>query len=381
MLTGLTGSILVFQTELDVALNPDLWRLRQPGAERVLSAEEMARIVEAADPRVRARWIPAPADPDRAADIWVDWKADPATGLAPAPAYNQVFVDPTSGTINGRRTYAACCLQRQNLIPFLHQLHSALYIPGSMGMIILGLVAIAWMMDSVFGFYLTLPRGQKGRAFWSKWKTAWTIKPRASAERRVLDLHRAPGLWIWALLFVTAVSSLAVTLKHEVFEPAVNIFSSITEPAYEARPMRGPADVVVAALTFDDAVARATTAARAADIQADFWGAYDAAELGVYGVAFGDEANPGIGPSWIYLDSTDGRILDVIPATGGTAGDVFTRMQLPLHTGNIGGIATRILMCAAGLTVALLSITGVLIWARKRRAAARAKARGGRSAA
>ena len=332
----------------------------------------MARIVEAADPRVRARWIPAPAHPDRAADIWVDWKADPATGVAPAPAYNQVFVDPTAsagpGAINGRRTYGACCLQRQNLIPFLHQLHSSLYVLGTTGPIILGIVAIAWMIDSVFGFYLTLPKGTKGRTFWTKWKAAWTIKPRAKSERRTLDLHRAPGLWIWGLLLITAISSLAVTLKHEVFEPTVNVFSSITEPAYEARPMRAPKDVVIATLTFDDAVARATTAARGANIRADFWGAYDAAEMGVYGVAFGDEAEPGIGPSWIFLDSTDGRILDVIPSTGGTAGDVFTRMQLPLHTGNIGGLATRILMCAAGLTVVLLSITGVLIWARKRRA-------------
>lgn len=328
----------------------------------------MARIVEAADSRVRARWIPAPAPPDRAADIWVDWKADPATGVSPTPAYNQVFVDPTSGAINGHRIYGTCCLQRQNLIPFLHQLHSTLYVLGTTGPIILGIVAIAWMIDSIFGFYLTLPKGAKGRAFWLKWKTAWTIKKGAKTDRRTLDLHRAPGLWIWALLFITAISSLAVTLKHEVFEPAVNVFSSVTEPAYEARPMRAPKDVVIATLTFDDAVARATTAARAADIRADFWGAYDAAEMGVYGVAFGDEANPGIGPSWIYLDSTDGRILDVIPSTGGTAGDVFTRMQLPLHTGNIGGLATRILMCAAGLTVVILSITGVLIWARKRRA-------------
>lgn len=334
----------------------------------------MARIVEAADPRVRARWIPAPARPDRAADIWVDWKADPATGVAPAPAYNQVFVDPTSGVINGHRIYGACCLQRHNLIPFLHQLHSTLYVLGTTGPIILGIVAIAWMVDNIFGFYLTLPKGAKGRAFWSKWKTAWTIKKGAKTERRTLDLHRAPGLWIWALLFITAISSLAVTLKHEVFEPAVNVFSSITEPAYEARPMRAPKDVVIATLTFDDAIAKATAAAHGADIRADFWGAYDAAEMGVYGVAFGNEANPGIGPSWVYLDSIDGRILDVIPSTGGTAGDVFTRVQLPLHTGNIGGLATRILMCAAGLVVVLLSITGVLIWASKARARRRVRA-------
>lgn len=47
---------------------------------------------------------------------------------------------------------------------------------------------------------------------------------------------------------------------------------------------------------------------------------------------------------------------------------------LPLHTGNIIGLPGRILVCLLGLAVAVLSVTGALIWRRKCRAAARREA-------
>ena len=70
----------------------------------------------------------------------------------------------------------------------------------------------------------------------------------------------------------------------------------------------------------------------------------------------------------MYLDSRDGRVLRVDTPTSGTAGDVVRRAQLPIHAGRIGGMATRVLTALLGLAIAGLSLTGVLIWARKRRA-------------
>jgi len=47
---------------------------------------------------------------------------------------------------------------------------------------------------------------------------------------------------------------------------------------------------------------------------------------------------------------------------------VFLQAMFPLHSGRIIGVAGRVLMSVLGLAVAVLSVTGVLIWARKRRA-------------
>lgn len=98
----------------------------------------------------------------------------------------------------------------------------------------------------------------------------------------------------------------------------------------------------------------------------------------LYGVNFfepgDDHASWGLGNPWLYLDAQTGAYLgDRVPGTG-TAGDLFLQAQLPLHTGRIAGTAGRVTMSVLGLGVAMLSVTGVMIWARKRRAALRGKA-------
>ena len=47
--------------------------------------------------------------------------------------------------------------------------------------------------------------------------------------------------------------------------------------------------------------------------------------------------------------------------------------QFPLHSGRIVGLFGRILISIMGLVVAALSVTGVVIWWRKRRARVRVR--------
>jgi uncharacterized iron-regulated membrane protein len=58
-----------------------------------------------------------------------------------------------------------------------------------------------------------------------------------------------------------------------------------------------------------------------------------------------------------------------------TARDVFTELQVPLHSGQIAGLTGRIVIAAAGIAVATLSITGVVIWLRKRASRSTAQTR------
>ena len=50
----------------------------------------------------------------------------------------------------------------------------------------------------------------------------------------------------------------------------------------------------------------------------------------------------------------------------GTAADIFVQAQFPLHSGRILGLPGRILISFMGVVVAMLSVTGVIIWWRKR---------------
>lgn len=363
ILAGITGSVLVFQHELDRTLSPGLWRAEQGTP---LSPQAIADRVAAVDARVTARWIPLDPAPTHAADVWVDWKPRP-DGASPQRAYDQLFVDPVTGAVRGERAYGAARVDAAHLLPFVHQLHKSLFLPGTAGAILLGIVAILWIIDSFVGWALTLPRG----AFRGWWRS-WRVKPNASTARRTLDLHRAGGLWLWPLLILMGVSSLALTLPHEVFEPAVARFSPLSPEAWDDRP----AQIGPPGLDFDAALARATVTARTAGEARPSSGLYLGPEASLYGVRFGREEEAGAGQTWVYLDSRTGAVLRVDTATSGTAGDVVRRAQLPIHAGRIGGLATRVLTCLLGLLIAGLAATGVLIWWRKRGArAAAARAR------
>jgi len=88
--------------------------------------------------------------------------------------------------------------------------------------------------------------------------------------------------------------------------------------------------------------------------------------LDLYGVAFTDanrDGHPleGMGPSWLYVAASDGRVVAPDPIGRGTAGDAFVQSQFSLHSGHLLGIPRRLLVALSGLGVAMLSITGVYL--------------------
>ena len=75
-----------------------------------------------------------------------------------------------------------------------------------------------------------------------------------------------------------------------------------------------------------------------------------------------------MGPALLYYDGGNGSLLGGQVPWQGTAADIFVQAQFPLHSGRILGLPGRILVSVMGLVVATLSVTGVVVWARKRRA-------------
>ncbi|HEV7351710.1 MAG TPA: PepSY-associated TM helix domain-containing protein [Brevundimonas sp.] len=366
ILAGLTGSLLVFQREIDQGLNPHLWRASADGPR--LSPDQIVARISAWDPRVQARWIPI--EPGLAPDVWVDARIDPATGAPYAVGFNQVFVDPVSGEINGSRPYGPFTLSTETLVPWLDMFHRTLTLPGASGTLLMGLVALVWVIDCFIGAYLTLP---KGRPFLRKWAPAWGLKRGGSAARLTLDWHRAAGLWLWLVLLTLAVSGVAFNLEHQVFEPVVSVFSPIAENRFEHAPMDF-ANPKAPAFGFDAAIEQARRAG-GLPATAVSSGLYYAPEIGGYGVAFGDAWAPGLGPTWVYIDGTTGALIEKVTPGEGTAGTIFAQAQLPLHSGRILGLPGRLIIFIAGLATVGLTVTGVALWVRRRIASARAERR------
>lgn len=131
LVAGLTGSVISWDHELDGWLNPQLFHVTSHG--EPIAPLELAARVEAFDPRAMVTYLPLHIRTGEAVSLLVDARADPATGKLFDLGYDQVFVDPFTGTILGKREWGAIGVDRQHLIPFLYKLHFSLCIPELWG--------------------------------------------------------------------------------------------------------------------------------------------------------------------------------------------------------------------------------------------------------
>ena len=382
--SGVTGAVISWDHELDELLNPHLNEVASVGP--AIPALELAARVEAQDPRARVSYVPLAAEPGHALSVFVDPRRDPATGRLFELDYNQVFFDPVTGAEKGRRYWgAAWPITSETFVSFLYVLHYSLHIPefwgiDLWGMWLLGLVALVWTVDCFVGFYLTLPAA-RAPAWWARWAPAWRIKTGGSAYRIAFDVHRAFGLWTWALLFILAFTAFSLNLYREVFYPVMSLVSEVTPGPFELRQPADRHEPIDPVLGYAEAIARAEAEAARRGWSEPAGAAFYSQEYGIYGVGFfapgDDHGAAGVGPPYLYYDGADGRYLgDRIPWQG-TAADIFVQAQFPLHSGRILGLPGRILISLMGLVVAALSVTGVVIWARKRRARLAAARRSG----
>ncbi|RMX15268.1 PepSY domain-containing protein [Vandammella animalimorsus] len=403
-LTGLTGAVMAWTDELDALLNPHM--LRTPGTPAQDAAQllALAARVEAAQPQWRVTSLPLALEPGQAAMLRVAAKpsADASTGTdASAPlGFDQLFVHPASGQILGQRQWGqwrggSLAQARQDVLPFIYKLHYSLHLPGVWGVWLLGGVALLWALDCLWALALAFPSRKA-------WRKSFAFRWGAGGHKLTFDLHRSGSVWLWPLLLALAMTGVGLNLRTEVMQPLVAWFSPVPPEPWAGRQPLPPGQAAIGrerALQLalerarqlgwlgDAPVARPSTihtaaaasspatpapgAAKALGLQP--WRLYDWQDAdGLYAVAFAapgrEPYGPALGPHWVYLDAASGTVAGVRTGLGGSAGEVFMAAQYPLHSGRILGVAGRALVSLLGLAVAVISVTGVMIWLRKRRA-------------
>ena len=387
--SGVTGAIISWDHELDDLLNPHLMEARARGP--ALSSFELVDLLEKRDPRVEAVSFPTEVEPGESFAVFVLARRDPATGRLHPVEYNQVFLDPATGQELGRREHgAAWPVTRENFVSFLYRLHYSLHLPEFWGIDrggqwLLGGIAILWMIDCFVGFYLTTParyapkpgrpaevERRLRRSWWARWMPAWQIKTTTSPYRLHFDVHRAFGLWTWGLLFVLAFTAFSLNLYGEIFRPLMSSVSQVTPGPFDMRRPTGLNDPVVPVLGFREIFDLGKVEGAHRGWSEPVGQLFYARRWGIYGVSYfepgEDHAGGGVGPRLLYFDGNDGRTLGERLPWKGTIADIFLQAQFPLHSGRILGLPGRILISTMGLVVAALSVTGVVIWHRKRRA-------------
>jgi uncharacterized iron-regulated membrane protein len=283
---------------------------------------------------------------------------------APPPGYDQVFVDPHDGSVIGTR-HNGPGLGREHWVQDIYTVHSTLF-AGRWGGRLMGAIGLVWLLETLVGLYLTLPRQ---RPFFAKWRSAWQIGWHGSWPRLMLDLHRATGLWAFPVMLLLAYSSFGIGLYDEALLPLVSAFSPPRPSLFDSPA--GPRDDHEPTLGFARAIQLATERARADGLAWPAAVATYVPERSLYGVMFtrsGVEEYSGMGPITYYLDDRTGatQLRDDVYAD--SAGAKVLRSTYPIHSGQVGGNATRWLVILMGLLVFESAVTGLLVWLRRRRA-------------
>ena len=371
---GVTGSLLAFRGDLSTLLDPSLTAAKpSPDAKR-LDLAMLAERAESLMPNATAAYFFRLRDDQ--AIVRMSARDDrPEPGKPARRDPGMIILDPWTGKELGRTPYSGYTQGiLANVMPFVNDLHTALAMGGA-GVWILAILALLWTMDCFVGFYLTFP--PTFEKFWRRWKPAWLIKWRGGFYRVNFDLHRASGLWFWAMLFVFAWSSVCLVDNLSVYE-------KVTAALFDARPLEeqvaqyaspreggGPMQ-----LDWRDAEARGRELAAQQAAAGGFRllqpkGLTSLGYMRSYNYSVEtDRPFPAEKELTVFFDGDDGSFRGVMATSTGHFGETLTNWLRGLHMARepVDYLPYRIFVCVFGLVVAMLSVTGVYVWWRKQKA-------------
>jgi uncharacterized iron-regulated membrane protein len=376
-LLGITGSLLVFDGEIDARLNPQRRVAGGSSVQRPMT-EYIGAAVHVVDHGLRPVALQLPSN--RGGVVTVVMRG--SGGAAPS----RVYLDPPTARVLD-------VSQGGGFVEWLHRLHGSLMLRDLWGRELVGVAGLAMLFSALSGIYLWWP----GRAMAVQ---ALRFRRRATMSR---NLHHVAGFYISMVLAVIAFTGVYLAFPNAMRE-AVELFSPVTLALRGAPPplpavssvrgKYGAADD--SAIEASGAHARegaagfrATEAdgARAADAPI---GPDRAVEIaltqvpgaviagirlpagadGVYRVTIREARDPHTlrgGNALLLIDARSGEVRRRVDASTRTGGDTFLSWQAPLHTGEAFGLAGRAVVAIAGLAPSLLFVTGSVMWLRRPR--------------
>ena len=346
LVIGLTGSMLAFYEELDDWQFAHLRYVAAPApATARVSLQSMLDAARASRPGVEILGIDVPGtDPRRTGTVYYEQAED---------NYGAVFVNPYSGAVLGSIT------DTQSLSRILLTLHFTLF-ARPWGELVVALTGIGFLASGVTGLWVyrknLLRPFRKG------------IRWRSGLKAMSQDAHTWFGVAAIAFNLVLGVSG--VYLMLYAFSPGY--LSGAETRAAEGRPKAH------VALSADAYAAAAVKALPGFDVRSVFIPHHDGDPVFVNGqmpdTPFWLGGN-GIPRSFVELDSRSGAVRAAQNINRAPRADRFEAVLYELHFGQYGGVAVKALYAVGGLTPGVLSLTGfVLWWKRRKRAASRLEA-------
>ena len=339
IVVALTGAVMVFEDDLDRALNPALSYVTPGG--RSLAIDELVARASAAYPDAQFGSISFPEKPEHPVQISATAKPGPFT----------IAVNQYTGQVLGPRSSAE---RESGMARRIHLLHTRFF-GGQIGEWVVGLVTALTLFMAVAGLVLWWPR------------KIFTVKTSASGRRINFDLHNVFGLYASAAFLFIALTGMMISFERWT-DPMFMRLNATTVPplAKESTPVAGVPPMSVAAL------ASAAEAALPGAFLKGLTIPNGGRSVMVAMMKYPEDRTPG-GRSRVALDQYSGQPLTVINTRTAPAGTRLVNLKRSAHTGDIFGAATRGLYFLTCLMLAGQVVTGFFIWVKRPEGRARNK--------
>ncbi len=339
VLSGLTGSTIVYREEIEALLYPELMETAASG-ERV-PLQTVLNVVKHAYPEDTVFSLRMPRTPQQTYLL----KMNDAHGLF-------VYVDPYSGELLGAHR------QEDTFMGWVALVHTELLI-GERGKNILGVSALLLICMSITGFFLWWPPNGKGKRKFSRgFKVSWP----APWKKVIFDLHRASGAYTIVFLLIIAFTGVSLVFNKAVVELTNFLTASVPRPA---PPHSDPLSTGGMILPLDGLLHQADRILPAPTTWINL--PQTAQAPLVVRKKMPEEFHPN-GRSFIYFDQYTGGVLRIENALTAPSGTRIYNFFYPLHIGVIGGTFTRILQVIIGFSPLVLFVTGYLMWRNRTKA-------------
>ena len=183
---ALTGAVMVFEEDLDRALNPALSYVT-PG-DRPLPLDELVTRARTAHPAAQLGSVTLPEKPHHPLQISATAKDGPFT----------IAVNQYTGQVLGTRSSAD---RESGLARRMHLLHTRL-LGGQIGEWVVGLITALTLFMAIAGLVLWWPR------------KIFTVKTGASGRRINFDLHNVFGLYASAAFLFIALTGMMIAFER-----------------------------------------------------------------------------------------------------------------------------------------------------------------------
>jgi len=327
VLLGVTGAVMVFETEIHYALNAKLYRLQT--LSMPLRLEDLvARVEKAQSAKVVSLNFPAEID---IAPTFTLRKSD--------GKMRSVTVNPCTGAVIGDTSTA------NNFTQKLHQFHKNLLLADK-GKLITGVGAILLVLLALTGIILWWPR------------KILAVGSTRSGARINFDLHNALGFYSSFFMLVFGVTGAVIHWDDEAMKLVGGMTHSVpTQAMPSVKIPESSAKPLEARFAYE--IARdAVPGASVTTIQG----------LGTLRspvrvtMRFPEDRTPA-GRTNVYLHPITGEVLQAQTSRDAPPGYKIVKVwNRQLHTGDVWGWPSRIIACLASLCLPLLAVTGPLIW-------------------